>query len=218
MPSVTESHTVPKSNTNNRDSKVSRNRARSWCFTLNNYKEEDIVTLAHPKWENMRIKRICFQEEIGEDSKIPHLQGVVQFEESTSFSTLKDFHDKIHWEKCKSLPASIKYCSKVATRNGKLYTHNIADKSLWKEGVRRPKGLDRFGHREMLISMCEQMKATVDRKWRQPWETWTYVKPEWLVEFEGDLSQSTPPEPPLPGGEEVAPLQPPVETEGALGC
>ena len=141
---VTASQPVPKGNTIKRDSKVNRNRARSWCFTLNNYIEEDIVTLSHPKWNNMRAKKICFQEEIGEDSKIPHLQGVVQFEESVSFTTLKIFHPKIHWEKCKSLPASIKYCSKEPTRYGKIYTHGVPDKSLWKDGTRRPKGLNGF--------------------------------------------------------------------------
>ncbi len=155
---VTESHPVPKGNTNIRDSKVSRNRARSWCFTLNNYLEEDIVTLSHPKWNNMRAKKICFQEEIGEESKIPHLQGVVQFEESVSFTTLKSFHPKIHWEKCKSLPASIKYCSKVNTRNGKLYTHGVPEKFLWKGGVNMHRGIENFGHKQMLLSMCEQMQ------------------------------------------------------------
>ncbi len=164
MPSVTLSQPVPKCNTNIRDNKQVRNRARSWCFTLNNYKAEDIVTLSHPKWENMKCKRICFQEEMGEESKIPHLQGVVQFEESTSFSTLKSFHDKIHWEKCKSLPASIKYCSKEETRIGKLYTYGVKDRSLWKGGERRPKRLDGFEHKEMLESMWGQMMADTRRR------------------------------------------------------
>ncbi len=137
MSSVTLSQSVPKGNTNKRDSKNVRNRARSWCFTLNNYKEEDVVTLSHNKWENLRIKKFCFQEEIGEKNKIPHLQGVVQFEESVSFTTLKAFHDKIHWEKCRDLKGSIKYCSKENTRSGKLYHHGVLQKNLWKGKVVR---------------------------------------------------------------------------------
>ncbi len=216
MLNVTQSHPVPKGNTNIRDSKVVRNRARSWCFTLNNYKEEDLVTLSHPKWENLRCKRFCFQEEMGSESKIPHLQGVVQFEESTSFSTLKSFHDKIHWEKCKSLPASIKYCSKVATRNGKLYTHGISKKSLWKEREVN-KGLVGFGYEEMLKHMCDQMKATVERKMSTPWEPFVYKKPDWLVSFEGDLLSVITPNPSSPEGRgRFAPT--PIEDGGVLGC
>ncbi len=213
MSAVALSHPVPKGNTNKRDRKVPRNRARSWCFTLNNYKEEDVVTLSHPNWSNMKCKKICFQEEIGEESKIPHLQGVVQFEESTSFSTLKSFHDKIHWEKCKSLPASIKYCSKVATRNGKLYTHGVSEKSLWKERIKN-KGLKNFGEKEMYEDMCRQMQDTV-KLWK-PTLRWQWDKPKWLVAFEENLSDSTP-QPPLQGAE-VASLQPPAKAEGALGC
>ena len=44
----------------------------------------------------MKYKKICFQEETGEKNNIPHLQGVVQFDELVSFSTLKKFHNKIH--------------------------------------------------------------------------------------------------------------------------
>ena len=56
----------------------SRNRARTWCFTLNNYTEEDSVSLSHNKWNDMEITKLVFQEEIGEKGT-PHLQGVVQF-------------------------------------------------------------------------------------------------------------------------------------------
>ncbi len=211
---VTESHPVPKGNTIIRDSKVQRNRARSWCFTLNNYKEEDVVTLSHPKWNNMRTKRICFQEEMGEEEKTPHLQGVVQFEESVSFTTLKSFHDKIHWEKCRNLAASIKYCSKNDTKYGKLYTHGVSEKQLWR-GKSKAKLMDT---REVYEDMCDQMKKTMalNRPYvRDQDEYFVYKKPEWLVAFEEDLSDSTPSPSP---GEKVASLQPPAKAEGALGC
>ncbi len=198
MSSVTESQGVPKCNTTIRDTKVKRNRARSWCFTLNNYIEEDIVTLTHPKWNNMRCKKICFQEELGEESKVPHLQGVVQFVESVSFTTLKSFHDKIHWEKCKSLPASIKYCSKVNTRNGKLYTHGVPDKYLWKGGEKIRRGIDNFGAREMYADMRIQMQDDLDLN--KAYRIWQYRR---LMGFEEDLSDSTPN--PSPGEGRFAP-------------
>ncbi len=197
---VTGSQTVTKGNTTYSDSKRVRNRARSWCFTLNNYIEEDVVTLSHPKWENMGAKKIVFQEEIGEDSKIPHLQGVVQFNESVSFSSLKAFHDKIHWEKCRDLKASIKYCSKENTRNGKLYTYGVNEKQLWK-GKKPKGGLDLFGPREMYASMREQMQDELELN--KAYKVWQHQR---LISFEEDLSDSTPS--PSPGEGEASPPTP----------
>lgn len=111
----------------------SRNRARTWCFTLNNYTDEDTVSLSHNKWSDMEITKLVFQEEIGEEKMTKHLQGVVQFKNQISFTTLKEFHNKIRWSKCKNLQASIKYCSKQDTRNGELYTHGNVEKWLWKD-------------------------------------------------------------------------------------
>ncbi len=122
------------SNGNTRESRhcSSRNRARTWCFTLNNYTDECIVSLSHNKWSDMEITKCVFQEEIGEKGT-PHLQGVVQFKNQVSFTTLKEFHNKIRWSKCKNLQASIKYCSKQDTRNGELYQHGNVEKWLWKD-------------------------------------------------------------------------------------
>lgn len=123
---------VSNGNTNNRDTKVTRNRARTWCFTLNNYTENDLVSLSHNKWKEMRILKCVFQEEIGK-SGTKHLQGVVQFSNQTSFTSLKEFHGKVRWSKCRNIKASIKYCSKQETRNGELYKHGDVDKWIWKD-------------------------------------------------------------------------------------
>ncbi len=124
--------TVSNGNTMEPRQSSSRNRARTWCFTLNNYTDDDIVSLSHNKWDNIEITRYVFQEEIGE-SGTKHLQGVVQFRNQTSFTTLKEFHNKIRWSKCKNLQASMKYCSKQASRNGILFKHGNVDKWLWKD-------------------------------------------------------------------------------------
>lgn len=44
-------------------------KCRNYCFTLNNYKEEDIEKLLKSD-----VKYITFQKEVG-DSGTPHLQG-----------------------------------------------------------------------------------------------------------------------------------------------
>ncbi len=123
---------VSNGNTINRDSKLKRNRARTWCFTLNNYSDEDVVSLSHDKWEDMKIKKLVFQEETGKKN-VKHLQGVVQFTNQISFSQLKKFNGKIHWSKCRDIKASIKYCSKEETRTGDIYKYGDVDKNLWKD-------------------------------------------------------------------------------------
>lgn len=117
-----------------------RNRARIWFFTLNNYTAEDIVSLSHNIWgDNTKIKLYVFQKEIGQNGT-KHLQGVVQFMNQTSFSTLKAINSRAHWQKTKGLINSIKYCSKEDTRDGgqeAIFTYGIIgtnyEKYLWKK-------------------------------------------------------------------------------------
>lgn len=146
---------VSNGNTRNRDSKVPRNRARTWCFTLNNYTEEDCVSMSHSKWDNLKIKKLVFQEEMGKKN-VKHLQGVVMFEEQISFSSLKKFNSKVHWSKCRDIKASIKYCSKESTRNGEIYTYGDVQKNLWKDESK----IELMDHEEMLEDMCKQMKES----------------------------------------------------------
>lgn len=109
-------------------------RVRSWCFTLNNYTKEDIAQLSHEIFQ-YQTQKICFQEEVGEEKNVAHLQGVIQFKEKKTLNGVKIILPKAHWEVCRSLHASIKYCSKKATRNGKLYTFGDVDK--WLEKVKK---------------------------------------------------------------------------------
>jgi len=83
-------------------------QAKRWCFTLNNYSENDI--------KNLELSFIggkyIIAKEIGE-SGTPHLQGYINMDKQTRLSALKKIHNKIHWEKCKgSEKDNIKYCSK----------------------------------------------------------------------------------------------------------
>jgi len=118
-------------NTNDRAQEKTRNRSRIWSWTLNNYTEDDIVELSHNIWNNCPINKYVFQEEMG---KTKHLQGVTQFENQVSFSSLKEFNNRIHWSKSrKGLKANIKYCSKESTRNGRIFTYGDVEKDLWKD-------------------------------------------------------------------------------------
>lgn len=92
--------------------------AKNWCFTFNNYKENDpenihmLMGQVSTKW--------CFQEETGE-SGTPHLQGAVSFKEKVRPMGLFKEWPGIHWELMRNEHAAFKYASKEDTRTGKTY-------------------------------------------------------------------------------------------------
>ncbi len=104
---------------------------RSWCFTINNHTTEIWNSLTHLK-DEYKIKKIIFQEEKGNNGT-PHLQGVIQFKNQILFTTLKELFPTAHWEPCRSIKGSIKYCSKADTRAGDQYSFGIKKKELFKE-------------------------------------------------------------------------------------
>ncbi|AXH78189.1 MAG: putative viral replication protein [Cressdnaviricota sp.] len=80
-----------------------------WCFTLNNYTNEDISSIV-PIIEH-DCKYAIVAREVGEQGT-PHLQGYVEFK--TKCRPLSKFNNvRIHWEKCKGNRAqNTDYCSK----------------------------------------------------------------------------------------------------------
>lgn len=95
--------------------------AKNWCFTLNNYDNEDIKTICSISSSN--CKNYIFQEERGEGGT-KHLQGFCEF--ITKVRPMSVFKSlvRIHWEKCKGTKQqNIDYCSKEATRDGKIFTN-----------------------------------------------------------------------------------------------
>lgn len=94
-----------------------RNRFRNWCFTLNNYDQDDIKNLI----EEFGTSSYIFQEEKGETE---HLQGAVFMKNAIEFSSVKKICERAHWEKCNNKRAAIRYCQKEDTRNGKIYHSN----------------------------------------------------------------------------------------------
>jgi len=89
-------------------------KSKNWCFTLNNYTEEDIKDIA--LWE---CKGVAYGKEVGENGT-PHLQGFVCFKNQVRFQTVKDLHAKAHWEIMHGrLDQNKAYCSK----QGELTIH-----------------------------------------------------------------------------------------------
>lgn len=124
-------------------------RSRRWCFTINNYTEDDISSLKSLEGINFMI----VGKEVGEEKGTPHLQGYAEFKNKQS---LKQVRSKIrgHLSQAKgNKQQNITYCSKydkepivignLKTNQGKrtdlkdirelIKTHTI--KELTSEGV-----------------------------------------------------------------------------------
>ncbi len=96
-----------------------------WCFTLNHYTNDDIQELV-PILDSLSNKYI-FQEEVAPETKTPHLQGYVAFKNKKRPVGL--FPNKtMHWEKCRLVKKSIKYCQKDDTRpiDGRRFKKGIS--------------------------------------------------------------------------------------------
>lgn len=93
-----------------------------WFFTFNNYTLEEAEQLA--EIFKSECKWYIFQEEIGEQGT-PHLQGTISLVKRQRLTSLKVFNIKIHWKPTKCVKASIEYCTKEKTRNGKQWIYGI---------------------------------------------------------------------------------------------
>ncbi len=106
-----------------------------WCFTFNNYTTEDLKELV-PRLDSLCNKYV-FQEEVGAESKIRHLQGYVAFKQKTRPVGLFN-NTGMHWEKCRSIHKSIIYCQKSDTRP--------VDGRVWRRGVKHIQELKYIGN------------------------------------------------------------------------
>lgn len=84
-----------------------KERARSFCFTLNNYTIEDINAIY--EWE---CKYCVVGKEVGENGT-PHLQGYVVFDNARSLEQLKKLAPRAHWEIARgTFEQNFEYCTK----------------------------------------------------------------------------------------------------------
>ena len=85
---------------------------RTWCFTLNNYEESDAEFLV-TCFTGVGYSRYVIGKEIAPVTGTPHLQGAVTFAKTVRLAKLKEFNDKVHWEKANARGnAPFDYCRK----------------------------------------------------------------------------------------------------------
>lgn len=83
-------------------------RNRSWCFTINNDKESDLIGMMQ-----CPFKYMIFGFEVGSDKKTSHIQGYVQMPDTKTLTAMKKWLPRAHLEIAKGTPQqNIEYCSK----------------------------------------------------------------------------------------------------------
>lgn len=68
-----------------RENTVRRNRAKRWCFTINNYTEDDILRLRNATDH----KYLVFGREIAPETGTRHIQGFIHLGNAKEFSSVK---------------------------------------------------------------------------------------------------------------------------------
>lgn len=85
--------------------------AKQWCFTLNNWTQEEYSSIV-PLCRETCIKWIIGKE-VGEKCGTPHLQGFCYFKNKVRPKSVFNFTDRIRWEKCKgNAEQNFNYCNK----------------------------------------------------------------------------------------------------------
>lgn len=89
------------------NTKGAASRGRAWCFTLNNYTDEELAHMAKcvGKW--------IIGKEVAPETGTPHLQGYVEFPNARRLGGVKKLVTRAHWELAVADKLSnIKYCRK----------------------------------------------------------------------------------------------------------
>jgi len=119
---------------NTRRSSLPSKPLRRWFFTWNNYTRCDIENLL-TYCDYDRECKYEINEEIGEISKITHLQGTVQFKQPIDFNTLQNKFYGCHWEPTNNQKAAEQYCSKEHTQinhHSKIYYEKKIRQKIFK--------------------------------------------------------------------------------------
>lgn len=83
-------------------------KSRYWCFTLNNYTDDEYNRILN----ETRFDYVIIGKEVG-DLGTPHLQGYVRFPNAVRLATLKKIMPRAHLEIAKgNAESNITYCSK----------------------------------------------------------------------------------------------------------
>lgn len=88
-------------------------RSRGWCFTLNNYTDDEVDSLSKGGSDSKSVVYLCFGKEVG-DSGTPHLQGFLYTKTVKSFKQVKALLSPRAHVECQkgTTKQAIEYCFK----------------------------------------------------------------------------------------------------------
>lgn len=82
-------------------------RAKNWCFTLNNYTEEEYNDII-----NWNTQYLVVGKEVGQEGT-KHLQGYVQLLKQVRLTSVRKMSVRAHWEVSRGTPdQASEYCKK----------------------------------------------------------------------------------------------------------
>ncbi len=114
-------------------------KAMCFFFTENNPTGESVVRILNLP----HIDKWAFQEEKGGVKGVPHLQGCVTFSHRRTINKLrKATEGRVHWEIARNIEACAEYCTKLDTRNGRIWIHGFDTKGVRderKKKIKKPK-------------------------------------------------------------------------------
>lgn len=88
-------------------------RSRAWCWTLNNYSDEEFEVFTNAIDECDWLKYICCGKEVGKKNGTPHLQGFLYANNAVRLATLRRLFPRGRFAVCIGSPEqNIVYCSK----------------------------------------------------------------------------------------------------------
>lgn len=90
-------------------------RVRTWCYTLNNYSDDE-----YTKLQATECKHHVIGKEVGTEGT-PHLQGCLTYATMKSLLQMKKIQPRAHWEPARDACNAIEYCRK--------------DGEVWEEGT-----------------------------------------------------------------------------------
>lgn len=107
---------------------MTRVRSKRWCFTLNNYSEDDVLLL-QSKVLSGHLTYLIFGREVGQLGT-PHLQGYCETKQRIGLRSIKEIlgNSRFHLEKAiGSLESNRIYCSKEgnSTELGKPHPEQV---------------------------------------------------------------------------------------------
>jgi len=155
---------------------TSRVQGRKWCFTLNNFSEEEYATMRQA-FDNKNWMHIMGREM--SSTGTPHIQGYIESKGAIRLDTLKAMMPRAHIEKAKgTTKQNIEYCSKE-------------DKSAISNIVIE-KTLDEI----YCENMEEEFKDIIWRPWQQTILDLIKNKPDrrtvnWIYDADGNKGKST---------------------------